>query len=323
MAYQGATTVGDDRELHVVTGAFGYSGRYITERLLRASRRVRTLTNSPDREHSFGDRVEVHPLDFGDAERLTRSLEGARVLYNTYWVRFNYGNFSFAQAVENTQRLFAAARRAGVSRVVHVSITNPAEDSPLEYFRGKAVLERNLRESGLSYAILRPAVLFGGEDILINNIAWVLRYVPVFGVFGAGDYQMQPIHVHDFADLAVAQGAQRADRTIDAIGPQTFTYRNLIHELSRILGVRRPVVSVPPRLGFATGWLLGKIVRDVIITRDEIEGLMQGLLATDSPPAGQTRLSDWAHEHADTLGRRYATELGRRRDRRAAYGNAT
>ena len=314
--------MGDDRELHVVTGAFGYSGRYITERLLRAGKRVRTLTNSPDREHPFGDRVEVRPLSFDDPERLARSLEGARVLYNTYWVRFNYGDFSFAQAVENTRTLFAAARRAGVSRVVHVSITNPSEDSPLEYFRGKAVLERELRESGLSYAILRPAVLFGGEDILINNIAWVLRHLPVFGVFGSGDYRLQPIHVHDFADLAVAQGAERADRTIDAIGPETFTYRELVRELARILGVRRPIVSVPPPLGYAGGWLLGKVMGDVVITRDEIAGLMQGLLATDSEPVGQTRLSDWAREHADTLGRRYATELGRRRNRRAAYANA-
>ena len=259
--------MGDDRELHVVTGAFGYSGRYITERLLRAGMRVRTLTNSPAREHPFGDRVEVRPLSFDDPQQLARSLEEARVLYNTYWVRFNYGDFSFARAVENTQALFAAARRAGVSRVVHVSITNPSEESPLEYFRGKAVLERALRETGLSYAILRPAVLFGGEDILINNIAWVLRHLPVFGVFGSGDYRLQPIHVHDFADLAVAQGAERVDQTIDAIGPETFTYRELVSELARILGVRRPIISVPPPLGYAGGWLLGKCMGDVVITR--------------------------------------------------------
>jgi uncharacterized protein YbjT (DUF2867 family) len=312
----------DDRELHVVTGVFGYSGRYITERLLRAGKRVRTLTNSPDREHPFQDRVEVHPFNFDRPERLASSLEGAQVLYNTYWVRFNHGDFRYSQAVDNTRALFAAARRAAVSRVVHVSITNPSEDSPLEYFRGKALLERGLRESGLSYAILRPAVLFGGEDILINNIAWVLRHLPIFGVFGAGHYRLQPIHVHDFADLAVAQGVEREDRTIDAIGPETYTYRELVRELAQVLGVRRPIVSVPPRLGYATGWLLGKLLGDVVITRDEVEGLMQDLLATDSEPAGQAKLSTWAREHAATLGRRYATELGRRRNRRVAYVNA-
>ncbi|HUP33928.1 MAG TPA: NAD(P)H-binding protein [Candidatus Limnocylindria bacterium] len=306
----------------MVTGAFGYSGRYIAERLLRAGRRVRTLTGSPDRAHPFGDRVEVHPFNFDHPERLAGSLEGARVLYNTYWVRFNHAGFRYSQAVDNTRALFAAARRAAVSRVVHVSITNPSEDSPLEYFRGKALLERELRESGLSHAILRPALFFGGEDILINNIAWALRHLPVFGVFGAGHYRLQPIHVHDFADLAVAQGVEREDRTIDAIGPETYRYRELVRELARILGVRRPVVSVPPRLGYAAGWLLGKLLGDVVITRDEVEGLMQGLLATGSEPAGRTKLSTWAREHAATLGRRYASELGRRRNRRVAYVDA-
>ena len=312
----------DDRDLHVVTGAFGYSGRYITERLLRAGHRVRTLTNSPDREHPFGDRVEVHPFNFDRPERLASSLEGARVLYNTYWVRFNHAEFRYSQAVDNTRVLFRAARRAAVSRVVHVSITNPSEDSPLEYFHGKALLERDLRESGLSHAILRPAVLFGGEGILINNIAWALRHLPVFGVFRGGHYRLQPIHVDDFADLAVSQAAERADRIIDAIGPETYSYRELVGELARIIGVRRPIVSVPPQLGYAAGWLLGKLVGDVLITRDEIEGLMQDLLATESQPTGRTRLSSWAREHATTLGRRYATELGRRRDRRVAYANA-
>ena len=306
-------------ELHVVTGAFGYSGRHITERLLRAGHRVRTLTNSPSREHAFGNRVETRPFDFGDRDRLARSLEGAVVLYNTYWVRFNHRDFGFAEAVENTRTLFAAAKAAGVPRVVHVSITNPSESSALEYFRGKAQLERSLLESGLSHAILRPAVLFGGDDILINNIAWALRHLPVFGVFGDGQYRLQPIHVEDLADLAVAAGAQRANSTVDAIGPETFTYRGLVEELSRIFGVRRPIVSVPAGLGYVAASALGALLGDVLLTRDEIAGLMEGRLVTDSPPVGRIRLTDWAREHASTLGRKYASELGRRRDRKAAY----
>jgi NADH dehydrogenase len=310
-------------DLHVVTGAFGYSGRYIATRLLDSGRRVRTLTNSPDRAHAFGDRVDVHPFHFDQPDRLAASLAGVAVLYNTYWVRFNHADFKYAEAVANTRRLFAAARAAGVGRVVHVSITNPSEQSALEYFRGKATLERALRESGLSYAILRPAVLFGGEDILINNMAWVLRHVPVFGVFGDGRYRMQPIHVEDFAELAIAQGDARENTVVDAIGPETFTYRGLVEELSAAIRVRRPIVSVPPAIGFAAGWLLGKVVGDVLITRDEVAGLMQDLLLTHSPPAGHRKLSVWVRENADVLGRRYATELGRRRDRRVAYAEAS
>ena len=191
------------QEIHAVTGAFGYSGRYIAHRLLGAGRQVRTLTNSRPQTDPFGGRVQVSPLSFERPEALASSLSGVRVLYNTYWVRFNHRWFTHAQAVANTLRLFTAACDAGVERIVHVSITNPSADSPLEYFRGKAQLEAALKQSGMSYAILRPTVLFGKEDILINNIAWMLRRFPVFGVFGRGDYRMQPIYVDDLAQLAV------------------------------------------------------------------------------------------------------------------------
>ncbi|MCX5772879.1 MAG: NAD(P)H-binding protein [Candidatus Hydrogenedentes bacterium] len=307
------------QQLHVVTGAFGYSGSYIAPRLLEAGCRVRTLTNSLHRQHPLQGQVEAVPFHFDDEPRLAASLEGVSVLYNTYWVRFNHPRFKYADAVKNTLALFTAAVKANVPRVVHVSITNPSEDSPFEYFRGKAQLERALRESGLSYAILRPAVLFGDEDILINNIAWVLRRFPVFGVFGDGSYRLQPIYVDDFARLAVEQGRSSSNAVVDAIGPETFTYRELVRTIGRIIGKPRPALSVPPWFGHAVGWAVGKLVGDVTITRDEIDGLMSDLLYTHSHQTGQTRLTEWAQQHANTLGRRYASELQRRINRTKRY----
>ena len=306
-------------DFDVVIGAFGYSGRYITRRLLDQGRRVRTLTNSYDRPHPFGSQVEAFPLTFDDVVLMAERLRGADVLYNTYWVRFDHPTFSHSAAVQNSLRLFSAAKQAGVRRIVHISITNPSEDSSLPYFSGKARLERGVIETGLSYAILRPAVLFGKEDILINNIAWVLRRLPVFGVFGDGSYRIQAIYVDDLARLTVEQGQQQADRIIDAIGPETFTYRELVHTIGNIIGKRRPIISVPPLMGYWAGWLIGRLVGDVLITRDEISGLMQDLLYTTSPPTGTTRLTDWAEAHAPTLGMRYASELRRRLDRAISY----
>ncbi|MCE5228760.1 NAD(P)H-binding protein [bacterium] len=305
--------------LHVVTGAFGYSGRRIARVLLERGSRVRTLTNSPNRHNPFGDRVEVHPFNFENIAALRKSLEGAAVLYNTYWVRFNHGDFTHAQAVKNTRALFAAAREAGVERVVHVSITNPSLRSGLEYFRGKAELEKALEDSGISHAILRPAVLFGGEDILINNIAWALRQLPIFGVFGDGQYKIQPIHVEDFARLAVELGEARDSRVVNAIGPETFTFRGLVEAIAKIINVRRPIISVPPVIGWLATSALGLVLRDVMLTRAEIEGLMQGLLAVDTPPTGTIKLTEWAREHANELGRYYASELARRRNRNKSY----
>jgi uncharacterized protein YbjT (DUF2867 family) len=303
-----------EQALHAVTGAFGYSGKYIARRLLEAGQGVITLTNAPQSASPFGERVKAYPFRFAEPARLAEAFRGVSVLYNTYWVRFNYGSsFSHSMAVDNTLKLFAAAQEAGVRRVVHISITNPSEDSPLEYFSGKARLERALTESGLSFAILRPTVLFGLEDILINNIAWLLRKLPVFGVFGDGNYRLQPIYVDDLAQLAVAQGQKSENVIIDAIGPETFTYRDLVKTIGQAIGKPRPVISIPPALGYFVGTLIGKMVGDMIITREEIEGLMAGLLYVDSPPAGHTRLTDWLKENAATLGVRYTSELARRK----------
>jgi NADH dehydrogenase len=308
--------------LHAITGAYGFSGKYIAQRLLDAGEQVVTLTNSVGRANPFGERVKAMPFHFDEPDRLAEQLRGVTVLYNTYWVRFNHRLFKHADAVRNTKVLFQAAARAGVERIVHVSITNPSLDSPLEYFRGKAELEKALVESGVSHAILRPAVLFGPEDILINNIAWAMRHLPVFGVFGDGRYRLQPIHVDDMAALAVEHGRGRENVLINAIGPETFTYRELAATIGRIIGKPRPIISVPPWFGYAAGWMLGAMVGDVVITKDEIEGLMADLLYVDAPPAGTTVLSEWARQNADTLGRRYASELARRKDLEMAYGAA-
>ncbi len=306
--------------LYIITGAFGYSGQYIARQLLDEGQRVRTLTNSIHRANPFGGQVEAHPFNFDNPDQLVESLRGASVLYNTYWVRFNYkSDFQHSAAVEHTKILFDAAKRAGVERIVHVSITNPSEDSPLEYFNGKAKLERALIESGLSYAILRPTVIFGDEDILINNIAWTLRHLPVFGVFGDGNYRLQPIFVEDLASLAVTQGELRENVIVNAIGPETFTYRDLVKDIGAIIGARRLIVGVPPWFGYAVGSLISRLQGDVFITRPEIDGLMQNLLYTKSPPAGTTKLTDWARQHRDTLGVKYANELARRKNRNKAY----
>jgi len=301
------------RDTQAVTGAYGYSGKHIAGRLLGQGREVITLTNSPGRPHPFGDRVPARPLCFDDTLRLTESLADVDTLYNTYWVRFNHRDFRHSEAVDHTLALFAAARAAGVRRIVHVSITNPDAHSPLEYFSGKGLLENALRESGMSYAILRPAVIFGDGDILINNIAWALRKFPVFGVFGDGNYRLRPIHVEDLAALAVNSGEQIDNFTIQAVGPESFSYQELVCEIGKAIKCERPVIHISPGLGYLASRIIGWFVNDIFITREEIRGLMAGLLDVGGPPAGTIRLSDWCHAHADSLGRDYASELARRR----------
>ncbi len=308
--------------MQVVTGALGYTGRSIAEQLIARGERVRTLTNSPGRPNPFGNALEVMPLAFDDANALARSLDGCEVLYNTYWVRFNHRLFTFERAVANTKALFDAAKRAGVRRVVHVSILHAREADDLAYYRGKHELERSLEASGLSHAMVRPGVLFGRFDVLVNNIAWVLRRLPVFGVFGDGEYRLRPLHVDDMARLMIREGAGSTNTVVDAVGPETFSYRELVQTIANIINVRRRVLSVPPWAGLAVSKAINPIVQDVIITRQEIQGLMRGLLDSQEHTLdGAIRLTQWAQEHRDELGIKYASEVGRRVQRAAAYDN--
>ena len=221
--------------------------------------------------------------------------------------------------MKNKINFVNAAKKAGVKRIVTIRITNPSVYSKLEYFSGKAKLEEALIKSGLHYSILRPAVLFGKEDILINNIAWALRTLPVFGVFGDGQYRLQPIYAEDLAELAVEQGKSKEDIIINAIGPETFTYKELVETIGKIIGKQKPIVSFSPTMGYIAGLLIGKIVGDIMITRDEITGLMNSLLFVDSPPVGKTKLTEWVKEHRDSLGRKYTSELARRKDLESEY----
>ncbi|MDO8750595.1 MAG: NAD(P)H-binding protein [Dehalococcoidia bacterium] len=298
-------------ELNVVTGAFGYIGKYITWRLLSQGKRVRTLTNHPAQEDVFHQKVDIAPLNFKNPGELVESLRGATTLYNTYWIRFPRGHTTFESAVDNTRTVVKAAQEAGIRRIVHVSITNASESSPLPYFRGKGLVERAIMDSGLSYAIVRPTVVFGDEDILINNMAWLLRRFPLFALFGSGDYRLQPVCVEDLAQIAVNAGQQREDMVVDAVGPEVYTFDELVRLIAAKTRSRARIVHLRPGLALLLGKLVGYGVRDVIVTRDEVRGLMSSLLLSQEPPTGQTRLSDWLEEHAKSVGRKYASELVR------------
>ena len=297
--------------LSVVTGAFGYTGKYIARRLLDRGERVRTLTRTPASLSPFGAHVETRPLDFGEFENLVASLTGADTLYNTYWIRFPHGQITYETAVSNSRSLLRAAVEAGVRRIVHVSITNASEASSLPYFRGKGLVERAIRESGLSFAVVRPTVMFSLEDVLINNIAWFLRRFPVFPIAGSGNYPIQPVLVDDVARLAVDLGARDDNVVLDAVGPETLTFEELVRLLARRVESRVRLMHVTPSMALLAARMAGWLVRDVVLTKDEVDGLMAGLLVSVDAPTTCTRFTEWLQADGAALGRRYASELGR------------
>jgi uncharacterized protein YbjT (DUF2867 family) len=298
-------------DLDVVTGAFSYTGRAIAERLLEAGRRVRTLSRRAEPEDPLAQYVEVAPLQFADESALAESLRGARRLYVTYWIRFQRGPETFERAVENTRALFRAALAAGVERVVHVSVTNPDEASPLPYFRGKARLERDLAATGLSFAIVRPTLVFGAHDLLVNNMAWIVRRSPLFPIAGDGRYRVQPVSVEDVAEICVTAAERGEDVTLDAAGPETFEYVELVRAIAGAVGSRARIVHVSSRLALALAGTLGRLRRDVVLTAEELAGLMDSLLVSAAPPLGRASFREWLAAAGPALGRSYVSELDR------------
>ena len=298
---------------HTVTGATGYTGRYIARRLLEEGHTVQSITGHPQRANPFGDQVALHPFNFDRPDLLRETLSGTDTLFNTYWIRVNYGDRTHERCVDETRILFNAAKDAGVRRIVHVSVTNPDPDSPLPYFRGKGQLEEDLRGLSISYAILRPTLLFSTEDILLNNIAWTIRKFPVVLLPGTGNYGIQPIFVEDLADLAVEASRGSENIEVDAVGPEVFTYAEMVKMVRDKIGSRCLVMPSPKWLTYAAGRFLGIFLDDIVLTMDEIRGLSAGLLVSRSgaePPA-DTKLSEWLDLNGADLGLRYASEVRR------------
>ncbi|HEV2029360.1 MAG TPA: NAD(P)H-binding protein [Candidatus Dormibacteraeota bacterium] len=295
----------------VVTGAFSFTGRHIARRLLAQERRVRTLTRRPQPPGTEDIKVDIAPLQFTDRAALVESLRGADTLYNTYWVRFRHGKVGFGNAVANTRTLLGAAAEAGVRKVVHISVSNPSMDSHLDYYAGKARTEEIVRTSGLRWAIVRPTLVFGTGDILINNIAWLLRRMPIFPIPGLGGYRVQPVAVEDVAEIATWAAEQSDNITVDAAGPDTVTYGEFVEGIAIAVGRRPRFVYMSPRLTLWAGNIVASRLRDVMLTKQELQGLMEDLLVSHEKPRGARRMDNWLLSNSDTIGRTYASELDR------------
>lgn len=297
--------------LNIVTGSFGYIGKYITLKLLEQGEEVKTITTHPDKPNPFGSAVQAFLYNFDNPAELTKNLRGAETLYNTYWIRFEYDNQTYRQTLKNTITLFDCAKEAGIKRIVHISVTNASENSDLPYYSGKAEQEKALINSSVPYSIVRPTLVFGDEDILVNNIAWLIRKFPFVPIFGNGKYRVQPVFVEDLASIAIDSSKEKQSIIIDAIGPETFTFQEFVELITSVIKPNIKLIHIPPAIGIMFGKVIGLAMRDNILTRNELKGLMDEMLTSKQKPNGTTAFSDWLNKHKEKIGSKYSSEIQR------------
>lgn len=295
----------------LVTGATGYSGSYVAQRLLIRGHGIRTLTRDAG---AVPAPIDAFPYRFDDPTEMIEAFDGVDTFYNTYWVRFARGSVTHDDAVRNSVALIDAAATAGVRRMVHVSIMHPDPDSPFSYHRGKAQVEEAVMASGMEYAIVRPSVLFGGADILLNNVAWLVRQLHVFAVPGDGRYPIRPTHVEDMADLMVSLGSSEESIVRNAGGPEIFEFGELVRLIRDAVGAKALVVDLPKVVVLPLIQLVNRLTHDVTIHREELDALMDGLASCDGDPAGQRRLSDHLAAERRDFGSTYQSEVARNFD---------
>jgi NADH dehydrogenase len=173
------------------------------------------------------------------------------------------------------------------------------------------VLEERLQASGVRHSIVRPTLLFGPNDVLVNNLAWFLRRVPLFGIFGRGRYRLQPVHVDDVARICVDDvGPLEESVAVDAAGPERYEFREFVRLIRDAVRSRALLLPMPPAVALAVSRLAGLALRDVVLTRDEVAALTSELLMSESA-TGTISFSAWVRDHGPELGRRYVNDLRR------------
>ena len=300
----------------LVTGAFSFTGSFISRELLKSNDEISTFTNHPNENKEYFSQVRVFPYCFNEYQKMVDYLKDISIVINTYWIRFPKRGVTWENAISNSKILFDACRDAGVGKIIHISVTNPSLKSPYPYFKGKARVEDYLRSCNVQYVIIRPALIFSEGDILINNMAWIMRRSPVFGIFGSGKFKVQPISQEDLAKIVVqnVNSDLKNNSIIDAIGPETLEFKQLLRLITDSTGSKTlilPFWGYLKWIPFVFSKLFGYLLRDVLLTRHEMNALIDNLLLTDSPSLGSQSIKKWLKENGDELGKFYAHEINR------------
>lgn len=271
----------------LVTGATGFVGRHLVRALLAAGHQVKALVRSPEKATQIlgdplGDaagRLQTVAGDVLAPASIVQAVAGCDAAVHLVGIIKEKRGATFRDLhVRGTANVLAAATRAGVSRLVHMSALGARDGAQTGYHQTKWEAEELVRNSGLRAVIFRPSIIYGPGDEFVNMLAGLIRRVPVFPVFGDGCYRLQPVWVEDvayfFTRALEVEGA--VGETLEVGGPQRLTYGELVAEIMRVTGRRRPQVHLPLNLTRRIIAAAQRVRAPLPVTSDQLTMLLEG-----------------------------------------------
>ena len=230
---------------------------------------------------------------------MARAVAGAFGVVNAVSLYVQRGEETFhAVHVVAAERLADEARKAGVERLAQISGIGADARSRSPYIRARGRGEQAVRAAFAAATVIRPAVMFGPDDVFLNTLIKMLRRLPAYPMFGRGKTRLQPADVEDVGE-AVARGMQRAAMeplTVECGGPRVYSYEELLTTVARAANVRPILMPLPFGVWHALAWL-GEMMPGAPLTRNQIE-LMQvdTVVSPDMPGFADLGISPRAME---------------------------
>ncbi len=287
----------------IILGGTGFIGRHICEKLIRAGHQVTVPTRKIENARAIQMLPGLQPVrcNVHDLQQLTQAAAGHEVLINL--VAILHGSEAEFERTHVTlpQTIVAACKAAGISRVVQMSSLGANHvtplDAPSQYLRSKGRGEQVFAESGLDVTMLRPSVVFGEGDKLLNTFAQLQQAFPIMPL-ACADAQFQPVWVEDVAQAVVnamtknyqnnsnlvSNHPSYLPKTFEITGPVKLSLRQLVSLAGQCVGAQRPILALPDALARVQAFVMEKLPGPTLMSRDNLASMSVPNVASGKLP---------------------------------------
>ena len=278
----------------LVTGATGFVGPAVANAIADAGHEVRVLERRPGAWREAGIRCQSAVQgDVTDPDTMRPAVQDAEVVVHLVAIRQGKPQQFERVMIGGTRNLLAAAKEAGVRRLVLISALGVTEQTKdlVPYYNAKWTMEQDAKASGLEHVIIRPSFIFGRDGGILSTFRTLAKFAPVTGVIGTGEQRIQPIWVDDVGAYftQAIDKPEAANRTFEVGGPDVVSWNEFWQRLRAGLGIRRrPTVHLPTGLMKIPATVTERLPGSIPLTRDLLKMLEGGDNVVSSDEAVRT-----------------------------------